>query len=160
MRACRLLAGSARRSARARSARRSVAASPHPSECGLTSVSNGFVVFQGRYRASVDASTSCAQCAANSENYGLGNVLPTSCVCSAGATGNNGGLCCLPHASNSTPGPTQYVLTVMWFAIQTGPCNLCVAGTYKNSPGSESCSVCPASSTSLAGSTSVSQCLW
>ncbi|NBV31792.1 MAG: hypothetical protein EBR93_04585, partial [Bacteroidetes bacterium] len=84
----------------------------------------------GKYK-SFEGPGVCSSCLTNASTASIGSTSMYDCKCNAGYTGNNG-----------------------------GPCQACVAGTYKSALGSEVCQLCPEDSDTddVSGSTLISFC--
>jgi hypothetical protein len=104
----------------------------------------------GTYSAAVGATASwrCSPCPSNSISP-VGSSALTSCTCSTGSTGPNGGLCA-PCAAGKYKELTGTVT-----------CTPCGAGTYSAAVGATAiskCSACPPNSNSPAGSAAFTSC--
>ena len=116
----------------------------------------------GTYTTS-HAATACITCPSNSfsqgpvniptcltcsEFYTIGSTSITSCVCNSGyeKVGTSLNFTCQPLAcSAGYTGPA-------------GSCVACLAGTYKNTVGSDACTSCPRNSSSPSGSSALTAC--
>ena len=135
----------------------------------------------GTYKTST-GSAACDTCPDDAYHTLYASTSASDCKCNAGYTGSDGGTCTAcpentfkgsvgdaacsscPDSSSSSgqtdstsldeacicpPGSTGLV---------SGPCELCASNTYKDTPGSAACSTCPDFSTSLEGSSALSNC--
>jgi hypothetical protein len=132
---------------------------------------------------SLQGSSSCLACPANSNTTGVASPSITSCICNAGGYGLLDGSCaecslgtyrsvdmiqalcetCPSHSNTSSTGSTV-ITQCSCDAGYTGSngdiCYECGLGTYKSINGSSSCLACPShSNTTSVASTAVTQCL-
>jgi hypothetical protein len=98
----------------------------------------------GKYFSSITGISACLNCAAGKSSY----VMSNACFdCAMGEYSASGGLCNSCAAGK--------------YASGSGDINICIdcaAGTYQNEPGQTTCKACPATTTSLEGSTNIVDC--
>ena len=124
--------------------------------------------------------STCIACATTAFSP-AGSASSDSCQCNAGYTGPNGGACtrcasgsykgsagdagcdACPSGETSRPGSTSSQSCSRSCdpgstGPEGGPCQLCVEGQYKTSPGSAACSSCPSKTISQTGSDELTDC--
>ena len=102
---------------------------------------------QGQYKDFIGDST-CQQCATFS-NSKPASVVVEDCVCNEGYSGPDGGVCASCEAGTFKPTNGSH------------PCSLCGMGKYSSATAAleeSQCTLCPTNTTSVPGSTSLSNC--
>ena len=98
----------------------------------------------GKYSDNIGMSA-CTQCPPNSWYSETSAYSINLCQCNSGYEGPSGGPCTAKACNTGYTGPA-------------GSCVACLGGTYKNTVGSDACTLCPLNSSSPSGSSALTAC--